>query len=293
MLGFDLRVRRPHQSPTGKNDEALRRWGKNPVSERNPVGRFDFRRKGLGFRGFPNETCEFPTIYAIIFFGEFMMKQVFTVTIEDVLEPAEGQSPHTKTVETWERDGVKHRDRAPAEVQRDDDERIVGEKWIMEGRLHRESGPAVSIQEGGTITEEWLQNGHRSRTDGPAETTRDLHTGILIRENWYVDGKAHREDGPAVINRCPDSGIVVKELWLKNDVFSRKDGPSSILRDPQTGVAVEECWIEGMKLHRKGGPDRITRDANTGEAQGEGHAETPSDLPLSDTSSVRLDFDGA
>ena len=58
-------------------------------------------------------------------------------------------------------------------------------KWIMDGKPHREDGPALI------------------HADGAQE--------------WYVDGKRHREDGPAVI--CADG----TQVWFLNGASYTED----------------------------------------------------------------------
>ena len=61
--------------------------------------------------------------------------------------------------------------------------------WYLNGKYHREEGPAV---EGANGTKEWFLNGKCHRTDGPALEFAD---GSKF---WYLNGKKHRTDGPAV-----------------------------------------------------------------------------------------------
>jgi hypothetical protein len=60
--------------------------------------------------------------------------------------------------------------------------------WRLNGKLHREDGPAVEYADGDKY---WYLNGKCHRVDGPAveESNGDKF--------WYLNGKLHREDGPA------------------------------------------------------------------------------------------------
>jgi hypothetical protein len=53
-------------------------------------------------------------------------------------------------------------------------------EWYLNGKLHREDGPAVECSDGAKF---WYLNGKRHREDGPA----------IERSNgsksWYIDGK--------------------------------------------------------------------------------------------------------
>lgn len=94
------------------------------------------------------------------------------------------------------------------------------ESWHnTEGRLHRDNGPAVSLehefldphveynQDNPTMImgyrKEWYQDGVMHREGGPAWT----QPGI---EEWWQNGKTHRDDGPAVIRT---SKSFPQEIW--------------------------------------------------------------------------------
>jgi hypothetical protein len=62
-------------------------------------------------------------------------------------------------------------------------------KWLLDGKFHREDGPAVEYADGDRY---WYLNGKRHREDGPAIEYAD---GSRF---WYLNGERHREDGPAV-----------------------------------------------------------------------------------------------
>jgi hypothetical protein len=61
--------------------------------------------------------------------------------------------------------------------------------WLMNGKLHREDGPAFETDSGSKY---WFLNGNLHREDGPAV---EWTNGI---KEWYLNGKLHREDGPAI-----------------------------------------------------------------------------------------------
>jgi hypothetical protein len=61
--------------------------------------------------------------------------------------------------------------------------------WYLNGKLHREDGPAVERANG---YKEWRLNDKLHREDGPAV---EYASGT---KEWYLNGKRHREDGPAV-----------------------------------------------------------------------------------------------
>ena len=106
--------------------------------------------------------------------------------------------------------GKLHREDGPAL------ETASGDKsWWQRGQPHRKDGPAVES----AGDKEWYLNGLRHRIGGPAieKLNGDTH--------YYVDGDLHREDGPAVsfksaLNQPPWFGYYLhgefyktKELW--------------------------------------------------------------------------------
>jgi len=75
--------------------------------------------------------------------------------------------------------------------------------WYLDGKLHREDGPAVERADG---TREWYVNGNLHREDGPAVECADGS------RYWYLNDNFHREDGPAV--EYADGS----RYWYLNDV---------------------------------------------------------------------------
>lgn len=61
-------------------------------------------------------------------------------------------------------------------------------RYYVNGKLHREDGPAIECINGDKI---WCQRGQYHRIDGPAI---ELSNGINI---WYYEDKRHRLDGAA------------------------------------------------------------------------------------------------
>jgi hypothetical protein len=76
------------------------------------------------------------------------------------------------------------------------------QEWRLNGKLHRDDGPAHMREDGATI---WYRNGKKHRDDGPAITTS---SGTTI---WYQNNKKHRTGGPAVTK--PDGSTE----WWEND----------------------------------------------------------------------------
>jgi len=61
--------------------------------------------------------------------------------------------------------------------------------WYRNGKLHRESGPAIEFADGSKC---WYRDGKRHRESGPAVEYANGN------KEWYRNGKLHRESGPAV-----------------------------------------------------------------------------------------------
>ena len=87
--------------------------------------------------------------------------------------------------EWWEVDGKFHREDGPAWISK-----VNGSKqWYRHGQIHRDGGPACESPDGETS---WWQNHQFHREDGPALFKPD---GV---RQWFFRGKCHREDGPAL-----------------------------------------------------------------------------------------------
>jgi len=87
---------------------------------------------------------------------------------------------------TWRLNGKLHREDGPANEHADG-----YREWYRNGKLHREDGPAIEFGPRGYGEKRWYLNGELDRKDGPA-----IESGF--GNKWYRKGKLHREDGPAV-----------------------------------------------------------------------------------------------
>lgn len=130
-------------------------------------------------------------------------------------------------------------------------------RWFLNGKLHREDGPAVEYANGSKY---WYINDKLHRVDGPAIERFNgdklwYINGLVHRENdlpaiewgdgnkyWYLNGKRHREDGPAVIL------LNLMKSWYKKGQKHRKDGPAIEWND-----GAKE-WFSYGKRHRIDGP---------------------------------------
>ena len=61
--------------------------------------------------------------------------------------------------------------------------------WYLNGKLHREDGPAIKYKNGNKC---WYLNGKRHRRNGPA---CEYANGNKF---WFLNDKIHRIDGPAI-----------------------------------------------------------------------------------------------
>ena len=153
--------------------------------------------------------------------------------------------------EIWHVDGRLHREDGPALV----DSRGVS-AWCYGGRLHRVNEPAWIGR--GSI--EYYLNGARHRAGGPAVSYYDATCGIL---RWYHHGRLHRYDGPAVetfsdLGEDSEGFYRHREEWYWNGVRQRiGDGPA--LTERFDGAYLLEAWYVQGRLHRVDGPARITR----------------------------------
>lgn len=136
--------------------------------------------------------------------------------------------------------------------------------WSLDGKLHKEDGPAIEYQSGRT---EWYLHGEIHREDGPALEDPAYGdsgwyiNGELHRENdlpawiggdgrieWRIHDQPHREDGPAIL--YPDKS----EEWCRHGKRHREDGPA------YKDVDGSEDWCINGKLHREDGPALIRTD---------------------------------
>ena len=139
-----------------------------------------------------------------------------------------------------------HRNEA-GEIHREDGPAIVYAKgnteWYLNGKLHRDGGPAQdwsNLEPGAGV---WYQHGKRHRVGAPAmKWSKDQN----MAEYWYINGEMHREDGPAI-----DYGDG-KGIWAKHDKIHREDGPAEYISNQH------KIWVINGQYHREDGPAEIT-----------------------------------
>ena len=84
-----------------------------------------------------------------------------------------------------------------------------GKSWYLNGKLHREDGPAVEWSNGDKL---WYLNGEQHREDGPAV---EYAAGDKF---WFLNNKLHREDGPAI-----EFSSGAKFWYLNGQEYSEED----------------------------------------------------------------------
>jgi hypothetical protein len=103
-------------------------------------------------------------------------------------------------------------------------------EWFnLNGKRHREDGPAVEYADG---SKEWYLNDQLHRESGPAIEYSDGH------KEWYLNGKLHREDGPAVEWSDGTKEWYLNGEHLTEEEFNQRTKPSC------SGKVVE---IDGKK----------------------------------------------
>ena len=104
-------------------------------------------------------------------------------------------------------------------------------RYSLEGRLHREDGPAL-IQSTGDLF--WYQNNKFHREDGPAAIWMDG------TKRYYINDQLHRVAGPAIIQ---SNG---SKVYYLNGKLHRLDGPAMENTDGH-----KEYFIHGKKYKRR------------------------------------------
>ena len=103
--------------------------------------------------------------------------------------------------------------------------------WRLNGKLHREDGPAVEFVDG---SKSWWLNGKKHREDGPAIEFADGD------KHWYLNGKRHREDGPAIEY---SDGF---KVWYLNGKELTKGQHKKATTSPKPSSEGKEVEIDGI-----------------------------------------------
>jgi len=146
--------------------------------------------------------------------------------------------------------------------------------WIQFGKIHREDGPAIIIENDSNKTSLFLKFGYLHRDNGPAlvkhsefESTIEyyqfnhLHRNgdlpasiyrrldengneIYYRKKYWQFGKLHRKNDPAVIIKDSSSPNVVKktERFYYHNIIHNEDGPAEIITQTSTSLSPLEKY---------------------------------------------------
>jgi hypothetical protein len=90
-------------------------------------------------------------------------------------------------------------------------------EWYLNGKLHREDGPAYEGVDGTKI---WYLNDKLHREDGPA------YEGTYGTKEWFLNGLLHREDGPAY------EGADGTKVWYLNGVYHTEEEFNKKMKKP-------------------------------------------------------------
>jgi hypothetical protein len=139
--------------------------------------------------------------------------------------------------------GENHRDAAegPAVVQIDKVTGATLEEYWRNGVLHRDGAPAIIDRIHccfGGVTEMWFRDGQLHRGDGPAQVCRD---GEYRFEHWYVDGVLHRDPAEGAAFITHDADGVREEFWVNGERYP-PEGPHSVTRDRDGRVVQQLIW---------------------------------------------------
>ena len=91
-------------------------------------------------------------------------------------------------------------------------------EWYLNGKLHREDGPAVEYADGDKF---WFLNGEQHREDGPAVERADGS------KSWFLNGERHREDGPAFEFASGSKFWYLNGEELTEEEWKRKVSPAT------------------------------------------------------------------
>ena len=109
-----------------------------------------------------------------------------------------------------------------------------GKAWWLNGKLHREDGPAIEGAEGDKC---WYLNGKLHREGGPAVEEADGY------KSWFLNDKRHREDGPAV-----EYADGTKYWYLNGEYVTEEEHKKRTSKATCQGKVVE---IDGIKYELK------------------------------------------
>jgi len=109
-------------------------------------------------------------------------------------------------------------------------------EWCLNGKRHREDGPAVEDADG---YKAWYLNDQLHRVDGPAVEWDDDY------KEWWLNGKYHRENGPAI------EWAGGTKRWYLNGKFIYQLKPIGEYILIEEGLPSEFQWLGEQVTQRK------------------------------------------
>lgn len=164
--------------------------------------------------------------------GKFISETDFNLQKEEVVTTVtELQTTHTKN-------GVLHNPYGPAKIRKDGSYR-----WEINGKLHREDGPAFICPSGKDFR-------HQRDDDGvPVGVEPEIECPI---EAWYTHGKKHNPKGPAV--KWLDGR---QEYWLDGEELKQEEWllkTAQLFKDESVGRTLYYKDAAKSILHNSNGP---------------------------------------
>lgn len=166
--------------------------------------------------------------------------------------------------------GKRHRDPrlGPADVEYHRDGHVSRAEYRVNGKLHRENGPASYSRVKDVIYESWARAGAEFlRRERDARTNRPINQRYLVR----VDGQQFIgrpvAEGPALIEYDPDTGAIAHEKYidergdLRQENFYKDgklhrpvaEGPALIEHQPHWPQPVyAQYWQDGVRVTWQG-----------------------------------------
>jgi len=143
--------------------------------------------------------------------------------------------------------------------------------WFRDGVLHRESGPAITVDHrpgrlrpGKSQTQIWYRNGVPGRADGGPAMTRSFGSaGAREDTHLEADGRIGRnpEAGPAQI-KYNDAGEVIGHSYMRGGQLVPAPSPDT----PSSRSADRSTWVNSRGVpHREGGPAVVVDSARSAD----------------------------
>lgn len=129
-------------------------------------------------------------------------------------------------LEAWNRPYIEARRELTNEIEQEDDEGNIelipvhsNVMYRMRNGVEHSTTHPITIQRNGE--EEWKVDGKRHRDGGPALV--GFAPGGVKWEFWYKHGAQHRDDGPAVVATRKD-GTIGAQQWWRNGIRYNENG---------------------------------------------------------------------